>query len=366
MNSFDAHLYGPFFSESGVGESTRAYWRTLVATGLKVGILPQNPPFSENERFIAEKYKKYLVNDVHPGINLFRINAEEVRNTQVLGSIQKEAKSILIPMWETPVLPKIWLSDLQQFSHIIAATNFIGDAFSGANQEIPISIIPHEVHVPEFSRKTHRMMGLPDDRRIHLYSFSYASFSSRKNPRAFLEIKKLYCENFQFGKDLFVLTASDIPKSFADIKMHQYLEKSQDLNFKYFPGGSSREDHISLMANANSFISTHRSEGIGLQIVESILLGTPVVTHAYSGPADFIEGSDSGVFPFSTILIQNDEYPYSEGQAWADYKIEDILDTLIKMKNLIEVDNEIFIRVSHHFSITRTASLFTNFLNSFL
>ena len=193
MSKFDAHIYGPFFSASGVGESTRAYWRTLRATGLNIGILPQNPPFNEFEKQIYEVFKEYLVENPHPKLNFFRINAQEIENTKEFYQAKKmkETKNILIPMWETPSVPVNWRSQIGQFHGIFAATSFIRDAFAALETGLPIWIAPHEIHVDLRNLHTVQQLGLKDDRRYHFYAFSYASFVSRKNPLGLLQLQKV-------------------------------------------------------------------------------------------------------------------------------------------------------------------------------
>jgi glycosyltransferase involved in cell wall biosynthesis len=366
MSRFDAHIYGPFFSASGVGESTRAYWRTMRAAGLKVGIFPQNMPFNFTETSIAEMFRKYIVSRPHPELNFFRINAQEISTTPYVKDLRKSTKmkNVLIPMWETPIVPTNWREDVAFFTSIITPTHFIKNAFESLSLSLPISVVPHEVHIEQNQYFTNRQLGLPDDRKIHLYSFSYASHISRKNPNAFLELKREHCKKADYMADMFVLAASDLPKSAIDNEMHNLLKKEQDSNFIYLSGGRSRDQHYSLIGNANSFVSVHRSEGIGLQLVESILLGTPVSTHNFSGPSDFMHSSDIGVYRYQKAKIEKGEYPFAEGQEWADFSISDVNEATNQTVENGSVDHTLRRRVENHFSISRTSSLLEDLMKT--
>jgi glycosyltransferase involved in cell wall biosynthesis len=365
MSKFDAHLFGPVFSATGVGESARAYWRTLMATGLKVGVFPQAHPYNEEERILSDSFRKYIVHEPHPKLNFCRINAQEI-NALPGSFIRKKPKTrtdVLIPMWETPSLPSIWKEDVIKFDHIVAATSFIKLSVQNTTSEVPITIVPHVITTIEDLRFTSRSLGLRDDRKYHLYSFAYSSFISRKNPLKFLELKNLFCSENELSSDVFVLASSDSPKNESDISLHKTLMGEQDSNFVYFSGGRSRNKHLSLMANANTFISVHRSEGIGLQLVEALNLGTKIVTHNFSGPSDFIQLNDPGVYKFELKPIGDGEYPHSSGQLWAEMKTRDILNAMSSDQDDVEAQQKMRQRVSEYFSLTQTSEMAARLLS---
>ena len=53
------------------------------------------------------------------------------------------------------------------------------------------------------------------------------------------------------------------------------------------------DDVISLYASADCFISLHRSEGLGLGMMEAMLLGKPVIATGWSGNLDFMTADNS-------------------------------------------------------------------------
>ena len=368
MNNFDAHIFGPVFSATGVGESTRAYWRTLMATGLKVGVFPQAHPFNNEERLLAESFRKYIVNEPHPKLNFYRINAQEVSDLpgKVLQKNWNASINVLIPMLETPKLPTVWEKEIVRFDHIIAATSFIKTSIESAKKSVPVWVIPHAITTIEDKRVTTRGLGLSDDRRYHLYSFSYSSYVSRKNPMQFLELKKMYCQENQFGKDVFVLASSDLPRNEADSFFHNTFLNEQDSNFVYLSGGRTRREHLSLIANANTFVSVHRSEGIGLQLVEAMKFGTNIVTHDFSGPADFISPTDPGIFPFTLNQIEPEEYPHSSGDFWAEMKTEEILRAMSSCESDLSASLNMRQRVIDYFSLSNTSEMSANLLGEIL
>jgi glycosyltransferase involved in cell wall biosynthesis len=368
MSKFDAHLFGPIFSASGVGESARAYWRTLMATGLKVGIFPQAHPINKEEKVLSDNFRKFIVRGPHPELNFYRINAQEI-NSLPRSFLEKGLESttnVLIPMWETPKLPSIWQDDVLKFDHIIAATSFIKSSIEFVTNEVPITIAPHAITIFDDLRIPTRALGLRDDRRYHLYSFAYSSFVSRKNPNQFLELKKFFCSEYNSSSDVFVLVSSDLPIQKSDRLFHKTLIEEQDSNFVYLSGGRSRSEHLSLIANSNTFISVHRSEGIGLQLVEALILDTRIVTHNFSGPSDFIRSTDPGVYQFNLKQIGDGEYPFSSGQLWAEMSTEEVLSAMLSNQNESEAHLNMCRRVSDYFSLSNCSKVTAELLNEIL
>ena len=77
-----------------------------------------------------------------------------------------------------------------------------------------------------------------------------------------------------------------------------------------------------LMQNCDSFISLHRSEGIGLGLAQSMLFGKPVVATNYSGNTDFMHDGNACLVDYELIPVREGEYPFAQGQEWADPDID--------------------------------------------
>ena len=80
------------------------------------------------------------------------------------------------------------------------------------------------------------------------------------------------------------------------------------------------------MKVCDAFVSLHRSEGIGLCLAQSMLLGKPVIATSYSGNTDFTLPDNSCLVDFSLIPVKDGEYPFWEGQVWADPSIDHAAD----------------------------------------
>lgn len=79
----------------------------------------------------------------------------------------------------------------------------------------------------------------------------------------------------------------------------------------------------SLMERANCYVSLHRSEGLGLTLLESMALGKPCITTAYSGNMDFSTAENSWLIPFKMTPVGPWRWPYPQEHLWADPDLED-------------------------------------------
>jgi glycosyltransferase involved in cell wall biosynthesis len=87
-------------------------------------------------------------------------------------------------------------------------------------------------------------------------------------------------------------------------------------------GFRTRDEVFGLESVVDSYISLHRSEGFGLGLAESMSLGKPVIGTAYSGNLEFMDAGNSCLVGYRLVDVGPDEYPYGEGQVWADPDIE--------------------------------------------
>jgi glycosyltransferase involved in cell wall biosynthesis len=95
-----------------------------------------------------------------------------------------------------------------------------------------------------------------------------------------------------------------------------------DPRIKVINNTFTSDEIIGLMNVCDAFVSLHRSEGIGLSIAQSMLLGKPVIATNYSGNTDFTRPDNSCLVGYKLVEVKKGEYPYSKGQVWADPNID--------------------------------------------
>jgi glycosyltransferase involved in cell wall biosynthesis len=83
-----------------------------------------------------------------------------------------------------------------------------------------------------------------------------------------------------------------------------------------------RAEVLGLFHAADCFVSLHRSEGLGLGLIESMLMGKPVIGTGYSGNLDFMTESNSYLVRAGRAAVADQTYAYPSGCVWADPDVD--------------------------------------------
>jgi glycosyltransferase involved in cell wall biosynthesis len=88
---------------------------------------------------------------------------------------------------------------------------------------------------------------------------------------------------------------------------------------------------LDLHRMTDCFVSLHRAEGFGRNIAECMSLGKPVIVTEYSGNMDFTVPNGAALVPASPRDLGVGEYPFGEGQSWADPDVDAAADMMRRM-----------------------------------
>jgi glycosyltransferase involved in cell wall biosynthesis len=109
----------------------------------------------------------------------------------------------------------------------------------------------------------------------------------------------------------------------TDLDEMKTLTKN-DPRIHYLSDILSDEEHSALQKRADCYVSLHRSEGYGMNILEELGNGIPVIATNYSGNVDFFPplnrywGSCIFPLPYSMVILTESSGPYKAGSRWAD------------------------------------------------
>jgi glycosyltransferase involved in cell wall biosynthesis len=101
------------------------------------------------------------------------------------------------------------------------------------------------------------------------------------------------------------------------------------------------ESVLSLYASLHVFVSLHRSEGIGLGLMEAMSLGKPVIATSWSGNMSYMDHSNACLVSCTLVPVRASTWVYSErvlgkSAVWAEPDIDDAADW---MRALVERPN---------------------------
>ena len=167
---------------------------------------------------------------------------------------------------------------------------------------------------------TRSHFGLPEDAFVFLFAFDFKSHFARKNPLACIEAFK---SAFPKGTERAALVVKSMdggryPKEARLLNDHA----ATDPRIHHIDRSLPWDQMTGLLSLADSFVSLHRSEGIGLGMAQSMLLGKPVIATNYSGNTDFMHDGNACLVDYELIPVRREEYPYGEGQLWAEPDVD--------------------------------------------
>jgi len=95
-------------------------------------------------------------------------------------------------------------------------------------------------------------------------------------------------------------------------------------------------DVLSLHASCDVFVSLHRAEGLGLNLMESMSLGKPVICTAWSGNMDFSTEKNSLLVDYQLIPVVHTHQTYDPetlaGEAyWAEPNVEEAAECMQRL-----------------------------------
>jgi glycosyltransferase involved in cell wall biosynthesis len=156
---------------------------------------------------------------------------------------------------------------------------------------------------------------LHDDDFVFLTMFDFNSSAARKNPLAAIEAFKLA---FPQGDEraCLLLKSSNGDRSTAQL-MRLVEASAGDARIIIRDDLIDRADLQALQRCCDAYLSLHRSEGFGLVMAETMLMGKPVIATAYSGNLEFMNSQNSCLVDYDLVQVEAGEYPMAEGQYWA-------------------------------------------------
>jgi glycosyltransferase involved in cell wall biosynthesis len=314
-----ANLVGYAHAELGMGEHVRMSAAALEVTTVQFGVVNFNVGVASRQGASLEHGE--VIPDNRFAANIFHINADQmfVAYLRLGREFFANKYNIGYWAWELAKCPAEWLPVLKMMDEVWAPSRFIQQAFA-ERADIPVEYMPLCVTLPEFNRLDRRHFDLPDQAFMFLYTFDFFSFLDRKNPFAAIRAFK---RAFPEGKSdvcLVLKVMNGKEESPLWVNMTQLIDG--DPRIVVINRTLNRSEVLALLDTSDCFLSLHRSEGFGRGPAEAMYLGKPVIVTNYSGNTDFTFADNSCLVDFTLIQVEEGQYPFHQGQQWADADVE--------------------------------------------
>lgn len=261
------------------------------------------------------------------GVNLFQLNPPEVLRLarwtpdwlDLTGCM-----NAIVPFWELPLLPVQggWREVVAAVDVVMAPTRFVLDAVRHSVPEANAIHYPQTVYLPEGIRADRDSFGLPRETALFFTALDVTSDVTRKNPAGVLEA---FTRAFQGDpRATLVVKLNNSGRSpFAspeNDRVRELLASAPQV--VVFDEVMTYERVLSLTASCDALVSLHRSEGLGLNVLEAMALSKPCVVTAWSGTMDFTTEENSCLVGYDLVPVKADHPAYQPeivgpGQVWA-------------------------------------------------
>jgi glycosyltransferase involved in cell wall biosynthesis len=242
--------------------------------------------------------------------------------------------------WELNVLPASWHICATATDEIWCPSPFTAEALK---QGLPayrgaISVVPHAAdrdstpHLPPDEREALRTrFGLPHTGFIAGFSFSFNSNYARKNPAAAIEAFRFA---FRADEDARLIIRCNDVAGYEKLFTHLRSLADGDPRILIWDNSEARIGIRDFYGLLDLYLSLHRSEGYGLNLVEALQAGLPVIATGWGLAPDI--AARPGVHKVGFRLVfpldpqgTYDSYPNAR---WAEPDLREAADLLQKAR----------------------------------
>jgi glycosyltransferase involved in cell wall biosynthesis len=309
------NLVGFPTAEFGLGEDLRMAAKALGAAGIPFSVfqVPAGLGVHRRDRSVS----RWISGEMPFRTTILCMAAFEAADFYLRYGKEVFAERFVIGYWpwELPRWPALWANVFDLVGEVWASSRFTQAAFS-ASAPVPVLHMPMAVDLPRVEPQPRARFAMSDGVFQFLLVFDWHSWPARKNPTAAVAAFRLA---FPAGTEPVGLTIKMIglePWS-ADFAAFKALADA-DRRITLLSGTLDRSVLAALYKCCDAYVSLHRAEGFGRTMAEAMLMGKPVVATNWSGNIDFLDASSGCPVEFTLRPLENGEYPYAEGQVWAE------------------------------------------------
>lgn len=322
------NLFGHALGRFGIGEDARMAALTLDTIGIPYVIRNVTAGAVGEEEETADL--RFATSSPYD-IDLFCMTGISTVEASIANGdrARDNRYSIGLWPWELPEWPLAWEQAWDCVDEVWASSRYTYAAYTRAAR-LPVLHMPMAVVADATAGDDRASFGLNMDDFLFGFSFDGLSSVHRKNPIAVVRAFKLaFPGHSTTGVGLVlkgIRSAVSAPAWQAVLN-----EIGDDRRITVINQSLPRGRLLDLYRNLDAFVSLHRSEGFGRNIAEAMLLGKPVIVTAHSGNTDFTTHDTAALVPATLCPVQHGQYPYGEGQAWADPDVDAAAQAMVRM-----------------------------------
>jgi glycosyltransferase involved in cell wall biosynthesis len=355
------NVIGPIDRVSGLGVSCRGYLAGLKATGLvALGSQARQNEFARQSKIAGEGLFPVWLDSAR--INLVHMNGDTLPMMMASdgAGIMSGRYNIGVWYWELPALRPEWYASLSYFDEFWAPTAFIEQTLRGATAK-PVHRVPP--YLTSLARMSARE---PAEVQNHfLYCFDANSILERKNPTALLDA---FHQAFpaEAGHDVSLVFKITYPDMNNEVVQRLYAASQADARVRIVDTLLSDDELEQLIRSALAYVSPHRSEGLGLTVVEAMGAGVPVICSSFSGLSELVTEDLCFPIDYQYLPIAQDHFPYPRDFVWSEPSVDAMARQMAHVFNHPEQARQKALKareaVVDHFASDRLVSVYADHL----
>lgn len=327
--AFGINLFGYLTSNLGLGVAARNTAQMLLGCGVPTRLVDVNPGggMQGKDTTFAEAIE--ASRDIIPHrVNLFHVNPDQIpyllsplKDSIVL----RDRINACVPFWELPRLPNSWIRPLSAMDALLAPTHFVETALRAQLPDARVIHYPQSVKLPVGIHPNRAEFDLPKEAVVFVMSFDMRSDIERKNPWAAIEA---FRQAFPHREDVQLVIKVNNVQTIAGLERHvrRLREVASDSRVTVLDRAMSYREILTLYASSDVLVSLHRSEGLGLSLLEAMALGKPVIATGWSGNMDFMTPENSVPIGYDEVEVVSSTQPaygksMSGSQYWAEPRV---------------------------------------------
>lgn len=319
------NLIGPLDRVSGLGVSARGYLEGLRLAGVPhIGTVARPQDFPKQSSIGEPTSLPPFIDDAR--INIVHMNADTLPWIMKQGgeSMFRGRYNIAVWYWELPTLLPEWQVWIKCFNEFWAPTPFIAETLGRSTDKRVTLLPPYLPQLQHLQRETSHSARS----RSFVYCFDTNSVVERKNPGALLKaFQRAFPSSGPYDGVTLTLKITYPDHSVPEVQ--QLYEAAQsDGRIRIIDRLLTNAELYDLIRSSAAYVSPHRSEGLGLTVVEAMAAGVPVITHPFGGLGPFITRETALSVGYRLVELTKDHFPYPKGFVWADPDIDSLAENL--------------------------------------
>ncbi len=311
---------------TGVGEACRGTLAALREAGVASAVWSLDGPPGDRLSKVPAGAEALPY-----GISLFHANADvmEAIQAQMPSGSRAGRYRIGYWFWELAHFPLVFADAFRLVDEVWAPSRFCLETYRSISP-VPVRWVPPCVAALSAAPADRAALGIDPGAFLFFFAFDALSVPERKNPAGLLEA--------------FARVAAQSPRPVhLLLKVHHGEMEPAHLAGLASRAGSlpvtlltrtlSRPELDALTAACDAYVSLHRSEGLGLPLIEAMYLGKPVIACGYGGVGDFLDETTGFVVRHRLVPLALPEGPYPAGAVWAEPDVEHAAELMTLLAN---------------------------------